>query len=361
MAASPSAVVGPAEENTAEGLAAFARRIDEALAKGDVAVLIERLRGPDVRFYQWGQPVTSIPLDRSAPDLTRLLTGTRAGDRDSYGMAAPKVWWVGQDLATPNLVITAISRDEATTYRRLAVVLLLKFCDAGCAGGSSSRWTVTGVVVNWGGEGFLRPGDDFFAAFGRIGELYRRPVALTQDIRDAAAAVAKTFGQGVKATPNCTPDAVCIETYDPGVAVDLGIMRLSLSAPQGEGGSAAVFAGRTASGAWDFWYGTQQTVYRMADLPGDILVCANGDGLNIRQKPDTGSAAVGFVKDLTRLRAEEFVLTTPGGAGPGSGSGSGWYRVTSRDPQVVGWVFSKYTTDARLKDCSVRDAVEGTR
>ena len=131
--------------------------------------------------------------------------------------------------------------------------------------------------------------------------------------------------------------------------------------PPNESGSAAVFAGRTASGAWDFWYGTQQTVYRMADLPGDILVCANGDGLNIRESPDAGSKVVAFVKDLTRLRAEEFVLTTPGGNAPGTGSGSGWYRVTAKEPQVAGWAFSKYITDARLKDCSIQDKVEGSR
>ena len=184
---------------------------------------------------------------------------------------------------------------------------------------------------------------------------------LTQDIRDATAAVAKVFGQGVKAMPNCTPDAGCIETHDPGVAVDLGVMRLTLTTPPGEGGSAAIFAGRTPSGAWDLWYGTQQVEFRMADLPGDILVCASGDGLNIREKPATDSAVVAFVKDLTRLRAEEFVLTTPGGIGPGSTSGGGWYRITAKDPQVAGWIFAKYTTDARLTDCSIRDAVEGSR
>lgn len=348
----------PRESRTHDGVADLAGLFDDALVRGDTAALTARLAGPNVFVSQWGGPASPVALDRASRDLTQLLTRVRPSDRDSYGFGAPKVWRMGQDMSRPYVMLTAISLDEATGYRRLAVILQLKYCEADCPGGVASGWTITGIVSNWGGQAFLDGDPKVDATFGTIGARFRRPLELTQDVRDAAAAVAARFGAGTRAIPNCIPTAPCITTADPGVAVDLGIMRLAYNPPEGQGGAAAIFAGRTPAGTWDFWYGTQQGVYRLADLPGDILVCAGGDGLNIREKPDQASKVVGFAKDLTRLRADQFVLTTPGAVGAGGASGSGWYHVTGPTPATTGWVSSQYITDARLKDCTVHDQIE---
>src|SRR5262245_35298909 len=76
--ATPASVVTPrptgtavaSDANTIEGLDAFAQSVDAALAGGDLAVLVGRLREPDVRFYQWGQPVAAMPVRASADELT---------------------------------------------------------------------------------------------------------------------------------------------------------------------------------------------------------------------------------------------------------------------------------------------------
>lgn len=358
-ASTTTATPATGEANTTEGVMALARLVDDALGRGDIGAVTSRLRGgPAVEFSQWGQPVTTLPLERASAELSQLLTRTRATDRDSYGMAGPKVWRVGYDLTRPHLVVTNISLDEATGYRRLALLLRLRHCDADCAAADAGRWVVTGVVLQWGGEAFLRPGEEYFNTFGRLGEAYRRPLVLTPEIRGAAAAVAEAMGNGVRSIPDCGPDAGCITTDDPGVAVDLGIMRLSFNAPAGEGGSARVYAGRMADGGWQYWFGTQQLGYQMVDLPGDVLVCANGDGLNVRAEPDANSTAVAFLGDLTKVRAEEFRLTTAGSFAPGGTAGSGWYRISGRNAAGGGWVSAKFVSDARLGDCKVHDAIE---
>jgi hypothetical protein len=273
-------------------------------------------------------------------------------------MAAPKVWWVGYDMSRPNLVVTDISLDEATGYRRLGVLLQLRYCESGCATEDQQRWVISGVVLDWG-DRLLSVGSEFVAAFGREGERYRRPLVLTPEIREAAQRVAGDFGEGVRAIPDCAPSVACITTVDAGDAVDLGVMRLGYQ--EAAGGGALVFAGRMADRSWRYWFGTQNVHYQMVDLPGDILVCADGDGLNARERPEQTSPVVGFVADLTKLRAEEFVLTELGSTKPDLTAGAGWYRVNVGSPARTAWVHSRFTTDARLKDCAVRNGFEATR
>ena len=106
----------------------------------------------------------------------------------------------------------------------------------------------------------------------------------------------------------------------------------------------------TQAVAWDLWFGTQNTSYHAFKLPAAMLVCADGDGVSVRQAPGSDATIVALLKDLTQVRAEEFVLTTPATASKAPGTGS--YRISS---PAEGWVHSSYFSDAKLNDCALRD------
>jgi hypothetical protein len=107
---------------------------------------------------------------------------------------------------------------------------------------------------------------------------------------------------------------------------------------------------RGRDGVWRYWLSTQGT-YLLLTLPGEMLVCADGEGLNVRAEPDINAPIVGGLADLTRVRGEEFVLTEPGNYDPRR-LGSGWYRLSA---PVEGWVHSHYVPDAERRDCQTRD------
>ena len=50
------------------------------------------------------------------------------------------------------------------------------------------------------------------------------------------------------------------------------------------GGDYLGVLGRTPGGEWQYWAGSQQP-YLLVALPGDMRVCADGDGLNLRSEP----------------------------------------------------------------------------
>ena len=102
-----------------------------------------------------------------------------------------------------------------------------------------------------------------------------------------------------------------------------------------------------------FWRAGQQD-YQLFILPGDALVCAYGEGLNVRSAATTDAPAVGTIEDLTGVRAEEFVLTERG-SGDLQQHGYGWFRLSS---PLDGWAYSKYLTAASLEDCALHDALE---
>ncbi len=51
------------------------------------------------------------------------------------------------------------------------------------------------------------------------------------------------------------------------------------------------FLGQTPGREWQFWFGTQNITYQLTVLPGDMRVCAGGDGLNVRASPERESRA----------------------------------------------------------------------
>jgi len=134
---------------------------------------------------------------------------------------------------------------------------------------------------------------------------------------------------------------------------------MSFRAPKNEGGGAAVFAGKTPDGGWGFWFGTQNVVYRLVDLPGDLRVCADGGPLNVRASASTTAPVVASLKEGEVVHAEQFILTEPGDPKPGGANGNGWYRVTGGSlPAGSAWVYSRFTSDARLGSCDIRNAIE---
>ncbi|MBI2766944.1 MAG: hypothetical protein HYX53_13670 [Chloroflexi bacterium] len=148
---------------------------------------------------------------------------------------------------------------------------------------------------------------------------------------------------------------VCIALEGPDASVQRGLAEFGAGDP--EGGGFRFLMGRSAAGEWGFWFGSQQQFYVQLVLPGTLLACGEGNGVAVRVQPSVSSAAVSTVKDLTQLRAQEFVLTTPGKYGAGGARGEGWYHVTT---PVDGWVQAREATDAKLGNCRLRDSLEGS-
>lgn len=143
----------------------------------------------------------------------------------------------------------------------------------------------------------------------------------------------------------------CVSAQSSPSTVQRGIAVFGVSDPGGFGAFAGVL-GRDPAGEWKFWFATQQA-YQLLVLPGDMLVCAEGDSLNVRSAPTTDAQVVGSLSDLTAVRAEEFVLTEP--ASDLDKPGYGWYHLSA---PLDGWAYSKYLTNADLGDCSLRDGIE---
>jgi hypothetical protein len=132
----------------------------------------------------------------------------------------------------------------------------------------------------------------------------------------------------------------------------LGVAAFNVGSAQG--GGALMVTGLEADGqTWGLWFGTQQALYQAVSLPADMLVCAGGNGITVHESYDASSAAVDTVSDGNTVRAEQFVLTSPGSSGSG---GSGWYRLSS---PVEGWADAKDLSVSSLGDCSFHDALQG--
>ena len=177
----------------------------------------------------------------------------------------------------------------------------------------------------------------------------------SEDPAEAALAAAIELLEGVSeadCTINNPEQKECI-TLDPDnrALASRGIAALGLQAPAG--GGAALLMGREADGNWAYYAGGQQW-YQAWKLPGEMLVCTQGEGLNIRAEPSSEADLVTTVEDNSSVTGEEFVLTEPGTPPPeSSASGYGWYQISA---PAEGWVYSKYVSG--LPDCSLHDSLE---
>ena len=176
-----------------------------------------------------------------------------------------------------------------------------------------------------------------------------------QSVEAAFTAALQVFN-GIRAT-ECTGDVplarACVVLRSELTEVERGIavFGVTTSAPAGPGGFIGIL-GRDAEGAWKHWFSTQNVVYQLLQLPGDMLVCNEGQGLSLRSEARTDAQESGRLEDLTRVRAEEFVLAVP--ALPNV-PGIGWYRISAPE---TGWAPSRLLADARHGNCDLRNQQE---
>jgi hypothetical protein len=365
--ASPTAVVTPvdltAETNNIEGIRNYVEAVDAGLQKGQTGILTSRLTAT-VGSGTWRSEGGVVPGSVVAALIQNFAANAKPDMRDQYGDGAAKVWGFGNIPSNAHIVITAITsrvvNGKSEAPARAAIDVRLTYCEQNCpTAKDTNRWTITSVT-----SAFVLAEDWLFLTvegrnfLGSQYEVYHRPLKTSPEQYQAAAAVAAAFGNGVKADPDCSNAVSCIMLIDPGTSVDLGIMRLAFRAPIGEGGGAAIFAGKEQDGTWGFWFGTQQAIYRAVDLPGDIMICAGADVLNVRSAPAKDASLIAAVKTGDKVHAEQFVLTEPATSGPGGTNGAGWYRVSGPLVPNGGWVYSRYTTDARLGSCQLHDQIE---
>jgi hypothetical protein len=145
-------------------------------------------------------------------------------------------------------------------------------------------------------------------------------------------------------------DCVTLESAPEDLARGIAVFGIS---DAGQNGGFGAAMGRTASGDWKLWF-TSQNPYQLTRLPGEMVVCAGGDGLRIHSGPSAEADVPCGLADGALVTGEQFVLTEP--VDPGH-SGFGWFRIS--EPQT-GWLYSKYLESAALNDhCALHDAQVG--
>jgi hypothetical protein len=142
---------------------------------------------------------------------------------------------------------------------------------------------------------------------------------------DAFAAALRIFG-GV-------PDDECLAGNNPAMRDCIapsrdpesearGVAAFGLIAASRVHGATGVL-GRQPSGAWGFFLITDGTHYQLVGLPGEMIVCAEGAGLNVRAAPSTEAAVLAALPDFTHVQAEAFLLTEPASTGRAVSRGLG--------------------------------------
>ena len=176
----------------------------------------------------------------------------------------------------------------------------------------------------------------------------------SEDPAEAALAAAMELIEGVSEADCMTnnpeeKECVSIDPNSREVAAR-GIGVLGVQAPRGSG--YALLMGHEPDGNWAYYAGGQQ-YYQASKLPGEMTVCTQGSGLNVRAEPAADAQLVRTVEDNSTVTGEEFVLTQPGTPPPSFVAGYGWYRISA---PAEGWVYSKYVSG--LADCSLHDGLE---
>jgi hypothetical protein len=176
----------------------------------------------------------------------------------------------------------------------------------------------------------------------------------SEDSAETALAAAIALLNGVPEADCATnnpeqKDCVSLDPNDRELA-SLGIAVLAVEGPAG--GSSALIMGQDAEGEWDYYAGGQQ-YYQASQLPGEMLVCTQGEGLNVRAEPSADADLITTLEDNSTATGEAFVLSEAGTPPPDALGGYGWYRISA---PVEGWVYSKYVSG--LADCSLHDSLE---
>lgn len=146
------------------------------------------------------------------------------------------------------------------------------------------------------------------------------------------------------------PNGLCISLQSSPAEVARGVARFTAGSL--DGGGFRLYMGRDPGGQWAFWFGTQQRVDVLDELPGALLACGASGPVPVFAGPSGFSSSTGSVARLVQLDAEAFVLIKPGSFAVDGGRGEGWYYVTS---PVTGWVSAAEVTSAALGDCLLHD------
>ena len=220
------------------------------------------------------------------------------------------------------------------------------------------RWSVVAVVLSVtiilaGGVGSSGSGTPSHAAAETPEEAFAAAYAAALRIFGAVPVEECDAG-------NNPEEKACLRARSAPEHVARGIAGFGVGDPGG-GGYFAVL-GRMRDGTWAFWFGTQQAVYHLLTLPGPMIVCAEGDRLNVRSRPSMDAVVVGTLDDLSEVVAEAFALTEPGVSG--RTRGEGWYYLSA---PLEGWAFARYLSNVDVDamnqqpPCAWRNLLEAPR
>lgn len=175
-----------------------------------------------------------------------------------------------------------------------------------------------------------------------------RDPSIDEQVQRALRAAGQLLNIAVE--PDCRQGADCIREGVVGPSVGRGILQLAYAGDGG--GGAALIMGLDQDDEWVVWLASQRDLYQLLDLPGELRVCNDGEGTELRDAPSLEGASLALADDGEILAAESFLLTEPGSLDEW---GAGWYRITS---PIEAWVFSRHVAAATTGDCSLRDVYE---
>src|SRR5205085_12312267 len=89
---------------------------------------------------------------------------------------------------------------------------------------------------------------------------------------------------------------ICVALQSTPADIDRGFAVFGVGDVDGNGGFLGVL-GRTGAGDWKLWF-TSQNPYQLTRLPGDMIVCADGTGVNVRSGPSADADRVDGLPDL---------------------------------------------------------------
>jgi hypothetical protein len=160
---------------------------------------------------------------------------------------------------------------------------------------------------------------------------------------------------GVGFDPECSeelPDGPCIGVDWTDERLDGGGVVKAAMREGPVGGQAQLVFAHTEAGEWGHWV----TIGNggggpLLSWPGDVTVCTDGSGLNLRESAATNGALITTLPDASSVEVDGFVLTEPGdpaNAAQVGPNGNGWYHVVI--PQE-GWAYHRYLLPAEQGPC----------
>ncbi|MGD9935308.1 MAG: SH3 domain-containing protein, partial [Dehalococcoidia bacterium] len=124
----------------------------------------------------------------------------------------------------------------------------------------------------------------------------------------------------------------CVEQVGESETLRRGYAIVRAANPPDIGGGGTLILGRTASGAWGYYFSQQQAV-KPGPLPTTGRICSSG-GLNVRDRPSADGGIVTVLPDDSLQSLERFELAE----GP---TGQGWFGVRTSSG-ATGWVAGAY-------------------